>query len=286
MKNLFVLFIALLAGCQDLGQLSFVCDLPKSLKENSGIEMVKEDGLIWFVEDSGNKDHIYGVNFEGTIERDINIKNAKNEDWEDLTKDTLGNLYIGDFGNNENDRKDLVIYKIPNPENTDKDDLEAEKIKFSFPEQKEFPPEKDELLYDVEAFFYFEGWLYLFTRNRMSKKHFDGRSLIYKIPAIKGDHKAMLVKEFFSCEEAASCQITSATISPDLSKVVLLGYDRLWVLTNYLGDKFTESSIETIKLGHYSQKEAVCFKNDSTLLISDEADPHGGRNLYSFQLKN
>jgi hypothetical protein len=28
------------------------------------------------------------------------------------TKDKDGNLYVGDFGNNDNERKDLCIYKI------------------------------------------------------------------------------------------------------------------------------------------------------------------------------
>jgi sugar lactone lactonase YvrE len=35
-----------------------------------------------------------------------------NIDWEDITKDKDGNLYVGDFGNNDNERKDLCIYKI------------------------------------------------------------------------------------------------------------------------------------------------------------------------------
>jgi len=70
----------------------------------------------WFIEDNGNSDNIYKTDFEGNIIQQFDVKNAKNTDWEDLCKDNSENLYIGDFGNNANDRKNLVIYKAANPE--------------------------------------------------------------------------------------------------------------------------------------------------------------------------
>ena len=69
--------------------------------------------MIWTLEDSGNANEIYGLNFEnGAIEKTLTIENTENIDWEDITKDKEGNLYIGDFGNNDNERKDLCIYKM------------------------------------------------------------------------------------------------------------------------------------------------------------------------------
>ena len=53
------------------------------------------------------------------------------------------------------------------------------KISFSYPEQKEFPPKKKEMFYDVESFFEHNGYFYLFTKNR--SKGFDGTAFIYKI---------------------------------------------------------------------------------------------------------
>jgi hypothetical protein len=32
-----------------------------------------------------------------------------NIDWEDITKDKDGNLYVGDFGNNDNERKFMYL---------------------------------------------------------------------------------------------------------------------------------------------------------------------------------
>lgn len=283
MKHSQLLILFLLISCNDYGQLNYITKLPKTLKENSGIAVLSSDSLIWFINDGGNKDHIYGVDRQGWIARDINIKNAKNVDWEDLTKDDQGNLYIGDFGNNANDRKNLAIYKIPNPENSSKDELEAEKIEFYFPEQKKFPPKKKGLIYDVEAFFYNNGHFYLFTRNRSSK--FDGTTLCYKIPAVKGKQPAKLIGSLKICDDYGTCQITSADISPDEKRVVLLSHDAVWVLSDFLDDDFINGKLTKLPLGHTSQKESVCFLDGTTLFISDEEDHMSGRNLYSFDLE-
>jgi uncharacterized protein YdgA (DUF945 family) len=62
--------------------------------------------LLWVIEDSGNANKIYGLN---QTRKNITIRMLK-IDWEEITKDKEGNLYIGDFGNNEN-KEDLCIYK-------------------------------------------------------------------------------------------------------------------------------------------------------------------------------
>jgi len=120
MNNTILLFLVFLfTGCTQYGQLQPITALPKKLGENSGITTI--DGTTaWFIEDSGNQDKMYQVDLKGKLLKELKVKNAKNKDWEDLAKDNLGNVYIGDFGNNENKRKDLVIYKVPNPENEKK----------------------------------------------------------------------------------------------------------------------------------------------------------------------
>ena len=282
--HVLIIFLGLLwlTSCTNYGQLTFTCKLPKKLKENSGIALSEQENLFWFIADSGNEDHLYGVDTQGTLLKDFNIKNADNQDWEDLTRDPEGNLYIGDIGNNRNKRKDLVIYKIPNPDNHTGKSLKAEKIKFYYPEQKGFPPDKKDRLFDAEAFFYARGFLYIFTKNRT--RPFTGKTLLYKIPAIPGNHKAELVGEKTLCTDLKSCTVTSADISPDGKKVVLLAHDRIWVLTRFAKDRFLEGNIREIPLGHYSQKEAVCFTDNTTLYISDEQFGAQGRNVYTFYL--
>ena len=111
MKTLFIPLSALILSCSGKGQeLNEVAQL--SLDEVSGIETINGSDLVWALEDSGNKNEIYGIDKEGKIVETVTLEGVKNTDWEDITADNEGNLYVGDFGNNDNERKNLAIYKI------------------------------------------------------------------------------------------------------------------------------------------------------------------------------
>jgi len=279
--QLFLCVFLLLQSCANHGQLTFIEKLPKKLNENSGIVHYR-DSTVWLIEDGGNTDNIFKVNFQGKLIKAFEVKKAKNHDWEDLTKDKKGNLYIGDFGNNQNDRKNLTIYKLPNPEKENGTKIDAEKIRFKYPNQKSFPPTKSKLLFDAEAFFHYNKHLYIFTKNR--SKPFTGESFIYKIPDSIGTYTAEFLSTLKIGTNSNTSQITSADISPDGKKIVLLGYGKLWVISNFKNDDFANGTIQEIDLGLRTQLESICFKNNNTLLLSDERNPGSGRNLYSYEL--
>lgn len=286
MKIKALFFLALLTifcGCNNYGQLTYVTDLPNNLEENSGIVTLK-DSTLWVIEDNGNKDALYKLNFKGELITSFKVKNAKNRDWEDLTKDSLNNVYIADIGNNNNKRKDLVIYKVPNPEKESGDKIDAEKIEFYYPEQKKFPPKKSGKLYDAEAIFHSNGKLFIVTKNRTVP--FNGKALIYTVPDSKGKYEAKLVGTINVCKDWKTCQITSIDISPNGKKIVALSYGKLFVFTNFTLDDFSTGKTHEIDLGTRNQLESVCFLNENTLLLSDEVSHGTGGNLYRYSLPN
>lgn len=285
MKNFFsvaILFFLLFSCKNDTGSLATSFALPKSLKEVSGIIYHPATDLIWTLEDSGNQNEVYGLDSKGEIANTIVIEDTENTDWEDITKDREGNLYIGDFGNNDNVRQDLCIYKINKNALKQEKAVPAYKISFAYPEQKDFPPKKTEMLYDVEGFFEFKNNFYLFTKNR--SKGFDGTAFLYKIPNAPGFHQAVLMGKFNTCDSYNHCAITAATISPDETKIVLLTHDKIILLENFKGDHFLDGTQTTLELDHFSQKEAVCFKDDDLLLIADERTKKVGGNVYEVSL--
>lgn len=281
-KLLVYCFSLLLFSCTNYGQLKLLADLPNSLEENSGL-VTFGDSTVWTVEDSGNKDEIYHLNFKGEILKTLKVVNGDNDDWEDLAKDKKGNVYIGDFGNNGNYRKNLVIYKIPHPSHEQGDKIEAEQIKFSYPDQKEFPPKKDALFFDAESLFHHDGKLFIVTKNR--SKSFNGEARIYSVPDVKGDYTANLIGTFIPCTEWKLCQITSIDISPKGDKIVALSYGKLFIFTDFTWDDFSKGKLTEIDLGARTQLESVTFMDENTLLISDERSKGSGGNLYSYTLK-
>ena len=275
--------LAILSCQQDSGVLRTVYSLPKKLKEVSGITYLETSNLLYTLEDSGNANEIYGLNFEnGSIEKTILIEDTENIDWEDLTKDKIGNLYIGDFGNNDNERKDLSIYKIGKESLASESAIPAYKVSFSYPEQKDFPPKKTALFFDVEGFFEYNNNFYLFTKNR--SKGFNGTSFLYKVPNAPGFHQAVLMGEFKTCDNYDHCAITAATISPDASKVAVLTHDKIFLFENFTGDDFLNGTKTTIKLEHFSQKEAISFIDNNRLFIADEKSKSEEGNVYELYI--
>lgn len=286
MKKSFLLTISIvLLACQEQSNSDFktLYSLPKKLKEVSGITYFPETNLIYTIEDSGNANAIYVLNSEGKLEKTISVENARNVDWEDITKDKKGNIYIGDFGNNDNERKDLCIYKVSKDELNKENAVCEYKVSFSYPEQTKFPPKKKELFYDVEGFFEYQNYFYLFTKNR--SKGFDGTAFIYKILNAAGTQKAVKIGEFKTCDNYNHCVLTSATISPDGKKVALLSHDKIVLFQDFQGDLFHKGSQTELKLNHFSQKEAIVFKDNNTLLIADEKTNKVGGKVYEFKLK-
>lgn len=269
--------------CQNHGKLSLVHSLPDTLEEISGFSSVEGSPLLWSVNDSGNEAIVYGYNpITNKIERTIEITNGENEDWEDVTSDDDGNIYIGDFGNNRNKREDQVIYQLTTRHELPKVAMEAIKISFQFEDQDKFPPKKKNRNFDVESFVYLDGNFYLFTRNRSSK--FDGTTKLYKLPAQPGHHTAMLMDTFVTCEDDDDCQVTSAAIDRKQNRLVLLSYNKVWLFSNYPADNFFKGSVRLIKLNHTSQKESISFRDENSLFIADEENGSGGRNLYILEL--
>lgn len=256
--------------------------IDEKLTEISGIEYDKSDNL-WAINDSGDDPKIYQIDKLGNIAKSITVTNAKNIDWEDMTQDYFGHFFLGDFGNNENKRKWLTIYKIENPVDIKGDTTEAEIIKFTYSDQQSYPPKNNSKNFDLEAFIYYKRHLYLFTKNR--KEPFDGVTSLYKIGDHAANFNAKKISDFTTCTHNEKlCWITSAALSPNHKKLALLDSERVWLFENWQGDDFFSGDIHKINLGIVTQKEAITFSDNNTLIFTDEEFMGVGRNVYQLKL--
>jgi hypothetical protein len=276
-KTILYSVLFLFYSCTNYGQLTFVSQLSSSLKEVSGNEMIVNSDLIWMLNDSGNTSEIFGVNQQGKITKVVKVQ-AKNNDWEDLTSDEKGNIYIGDFGNNNLKRKKLTILKITNQEVLNGKNVAVENIDFEYPKTSD----NKKISFDAEAFFYHQNYFYIFTKSR-KKKDF-GKTQLFKVPNKKGKHIAEFISEYNFCNDI-DCRITSADISENGKQVALLNHASVFVITNFKGDDFFSGNLKEIPLEHTSQKEGICFKDDNTLFITDERVQKIGGNLYGLKIK-
>lgn len=73
-------------------------------------------------------------------------------------------------------------------------------------------------------------------------------------------------------------------MSPDETKIAILTHDKIILLENFKGDHFLEGTQTVLQLNHFSQKEAVCFKDNDLLLIADEKTKKIGGKMYAASL--
>lgn len=278
---LFVAGIVTALSCTDKqpGALKTLASL--QLEEVSGLQHLPDESL-WALEDSGNSNKIYRLGDDGKITHTLTLIDAENTDWEDMASDAGGNLYIGDFGNNDNNRKNLVIYKLNAADLGGASAKVAQRTDFYYPEQTEFPPKKSHWMFDAEAFCLHNGYFYIFTKNR--SKMFDGSFYVYRVPNLPGRHKAEQLGKLKSCSNYRKCAIAGADISPDGKTIALISGGRIWLVTGFTHSDFSDADVKETVLGSVTQKEGITFRDEGTLFIADEKEKKSGGKLYSFSL--
>lgn len=239
--------------------------LPSVVSESSGIVYWPERKAYLTHNDAGNKPHLYLVNEKGELQETIKLK-VPNVDWEDLARDDQGNLYIADTGNNDNERRELAIYKLQ----PDKPE-QIEAIRYTYEDQKDFPPAKKDRNFDVEGIFWHGGKLYLVSKDRGRKE----TAKVYELPDTPGTHTARLVGE-----HKLGVPVTGAASSPSGKTVALVSVGGLHIFRNVKQPAtFYEGDYEQVSIKEAGQTEALAFENENTLVITSE---DGG--LYRFSL--
>jgi hypothetical protein len=75
--------------------------------------------VLWTHNDSGDRARVFAVAPSGRLRADVSVTGAEHEDWEDIAigpaPDAGDALYIGDIGDNDEERPAVVVYRVPEP---------------------------------------------------------------------------------------------------------------------------------------------------------------------------
>lgn len=277
-------FLSYLMGYGQSVDLHTLASLPEELEECSGIIYHQPGQKVIYINDSGNRPEILATDLEGNLTQQYCLPGAVNVDWEDLTRDDKGFIYIGDFGNNQNRRKDLVIYKMESEKVlAGNDDFELQEIHFTYQDQEGFPPERENRHFDMEAMVHIGDSLYLFSKNRTSP--FDGYTYCYRLPDVAGDYVAAKVDSFKTGEGVKeSYWIAAADFRENPRTLLLLGYDKVWMFYYFKGTRFFSGKHNVLYFNNFTQKESISFYEGNKALISDEKNNKNDGRLYYIEL--
>lgn len=254
-----------IVSCGEKNPLEKIAELPPEVKEASGIAFL--NNAFWMINDSDNRPYLYKLDPNGVLLDSIWIV-GKNTDWEDLTIDNKGNLYIGDCGDNKNNRKDLTIYKILNHQ-LSLDTIIPQKIVFNYvlPEKKK---KRKKINFDCEAIVWQNDSIVLFSKNKKNPDH----TLIYKIPDQPGSYLISSIKKI-----KTKFPVTSACLIKNTNQIILLT-NQSYILLNKQLKKPKRYDLKN------SKKEGICTGPNGNIYIVDEATKKKENYLYLLTSKH
>ena len=266
--------IATAVGCTyaPLARLAVLQD--RAVREASALVASQRwPGAFWTLNDSGNNATLYAFDTAGRSVATVQVDRAENVDWEALQVGPgpggRSALYIGDLGDNDKERKDAIIYRIPEPDLSGGADRPAS--------GRTAPAEAFHLTYsngarDVEAMLVHPktGELVLIS------KEYSGKAQVYGYPPpLDSDQRVQvdLVAELdLTRLGPVASAVTDGAVSPDGRRVVLRTYSSAleYELTSEapLASIWPRQQPRLMLLDDGAQGEGITYRADGKALLT------------------
>jgi hypothetical protein len=252
----------------------------KAVKESSGIAASRRfHGVYWTHNDSGDGPLIYAFDRRGSSKGVWRVSGATARDWEDIAAGpgpSAGKsyLYIGDIGDNQEKRAEIVVYRVPEPEINAKGSSkgkpaatdQSEAIRLRYPDGSH---DAESLLVHPRT-----GSIYIVTKIAFAHPG------VYEAAAPIKAGPPITLKRVGTLEVPSLFGgiITGGAISPDGRGVAfcdyIQGYEAVLENANSSFDTIWKRPLTAISLGSRKQGEAITYRVDGkALLMTSEGSP-------------
>lgn len=236
------------------------------IDESSGLihsRRYPEKDLFWTHNDSGDKARLFAVDSKGTLLREYKVSGATNYDWEEITADDKGNLIVGDIGDNGARRKEIVLYRFPEPdalaEDARRTTASVQSFRFNYPAA--------DGAQDAEALVARGDCAYLITKTLKVTR-------CYRLPLPDAPPKET-VEAVCVASTTTINTITGAALSPDGTHLALVNYLSVTLLSlpqpieklEKIGELF--DCPRRVRLAWLGQTEAVAWDHADLVLTTE-----------------
>ncbi|MFN2513015.1 MAG: hypothetical protein ABR568_16540 [Pyrinomonadaceae bacterium] len=246
-----------------------------AIKESSGLVASRSTpGVFWTHNDSGDGPFIYGFDSRGSRKGVWHVVGASARDWEGIAagpgpQPNQSYLYLGDIGDNQERRSEIIVYRIPEPiiaaadasSTKSKPRLteNAEPIRLRYPDGK----------HDAETLMVHPvtGSIFVVTKVAFVNPG------IYEASGPVGSEKPITLKRLgeLNIPSLLGGIITGGDISPNGRRVALCDYLQGYELVLPDGAAFSAiwaQPLRSIDLGQRKQGEAIAYRLDGRALLA------------------
>ena len=227
--------------------------------EASGVAFSRRTpGILWSHNDSGAP-ILFAFDVKGASKGRVEVNGAAVEDWEDLAVGPCPEgscLFIADIGDNNRSRRQVTVYRVPEPRPEDRVTQPAEKITLSYPDGR----------HDAEALFLASGRLFIVSKADAGATAIYGASLDQSSTMLELVAKLPLDR------------VTGAGTSPDGTWAALRTNHELLIYrtSDLIGARPPEPRrVEFESVGE-PQGEGVAFGADGRIYLVGEGGGAGG----------
>jgi hypothetical protein len=235
-----------------------------AIGESSGIiGGRKHAGVFWTHNDSGNGPFLFAITREGKFVAEYPVAGVRNTDWEAITADDAGQLYIGDIGNNDGKRDRLLVYRLTEPDPAaagPKGRGMALKVNAIY--RLKYPDRP----FDAEALFVHQGKGYVISKQINGKQ-----AGVYRFDLAAPGVDAAALEHV--CDLPIRSPVTDAAISADgkqLAVLTITGPN----LFQINGDVASAATAEPKHVTYFDANdlnmEAVCFVEEGLLATTEQ----------------
>lgn len=243
--------------------------LPDEVRESSGLaESRRRPGVFWTHNDSGGEAVLFAIDAGGRLLGTVAVTGARARDWEDIAAGPCpagACLYIADTGDNEAKRRDVELYRVPEPDPGAAATAPAERMTLRYPAGPR----------DAEAMFVLpDGSIYLVTKGRRNPVE------LFRVP---GPFRAgatvtlQRVSSLSSAQPGRINQVTGAAATPDGTRVAVRTYTGLYLFRTgdlLAGNEPAADRVDLTPLGE-PQGEAVEIRDDGSVFLTSESPGKG-----------
>lgn len=243
-------------GAADAGEVRQIGTIRASaIRESSGVAPCKYDPQIFWTETDGRKPILFAIDRQGRSHGQTVIDVALT-DWEDLSTDHAGHLYIADTGNNDGLRHQIAVHEIDEPD--------PKSMPARIPVKRSWILEYPKEPFDCESLFIWKGRGYM-----ISKVFNNAKASVYSFPLTPSQKPVVLEK---LAKLKVDSPVTSAALSSDGRKLAILTKSGPGILQ--MGDDWTAAWQEKPAWTKFKHEhvEACCFVPEGLLVTAESRE--------------
>jgi hypothetical protein len=238
---------------------------PRLLESSGVIASRRYPGVFWTLNDSGNPPEIFATDSTGRDLGVYTVTGAANYDWEAITRGPCGTrecLYIADTGDNDEIRRSVRLYRMPEPAvraGGQGVTARAEVLEVRYPDGP----------HDVEAAAVAtDGAVLLVSKGRSRGVQ------VFRVPASGWTRKVVTAEALgrlaLAPGRGVRGLVTDAAVSPDGGEIAVRTYVEIFFFRLTPKDSFDPLGTACDVTGLELQGEGVAWLPDDTFLLTSE----------------